>query len=157
MNILVQRRRQMLGVAFIAAFAGAAYYLAMLPFLTILGQLVIAILLGIVWRASFGVNDTLATGATFSSKKLLRIGIVLLGFRLDFSALVNAGAKGLIIACSCLAFAFVIILLLSRLAKIKRSLGVLLAAGTAICGASAIVAVAPQVKAKNEDTALAVA
>ena len=59
--------------------ASLAIQLAKLPFLSIMGPLVIAILLGMVWRMIFKENKKLEPGIQFSTKKLLRLGIILLG------------------------------------------------------------------------------
>lgn len=59
-----------LGVGLMLVIALAAKYLAGLPFLRIMGQLVIAILIGILWRSTIGVPDQIVAGTNFLSKKL---------------------------------------------------------------------------------------
>ncbi|SDL84080.1 YeiH family protein [Sediminibacillus halophilus] len=134
-----------------------ATYLARFPFLSIMGQLVLAILLGIAWRAIIGVPPTIMSGITFSNKKLLRAGIILLGMRLDLLDIYHAGLGVFTIAVVNVIFALITVYWLTRLFGINKKLGLLTACGTAICGAAAVVALAPQVKAKDSETAIGAA
>jgi uncharacterized integral membrane protein (TIGR00698 family) len=147
----------MKGILLTLALAMAARLIAGLPFFSILGQLVIAIMFGMVWRATAGVNSGLMEGASFSSKKLLRLGIILLGFRLNLSDIYNAGATVFMIAFANLVFALLAVYGLSRLFKVEKRLGILTACGTAICGAAAVVAIAPVIKANEKETAVGAA
>ncbi|MBD1383329.1 YeiH family protein [Metabacillus arenae] len=144
-----------IGVTFLLAMA--AKYLSEFPFLSIMGQLVIAIMLGIVWRATIGVKETFMPGVSFSSKKLLRTGIVLLGMRLNLADIYHAGLSVFIIAIINIAFALLVVYGLTRLFGVEKKLSILTACGTAICGAAAVVAIAPQIKAKDEETAIGAA
>ncbi|WP_409343523.1 YeiH family protein [Paenibacillus sp. MBLB4367] len=146
-----------LGLALTVGLAVIAKLLASLPYLTIMGQLVLAIVLGMVWRASVGVPVKAAPGIAFSSKKLLRLGIILLGMRLNWSDIAGAGPKAAAIAAINIAFALGVVYLLARLLGVDSRLGMLTACGTAICGAAAVVAVSPQLKATDEETAVAAA
>ncbi|WP_028548961.1 YeiH family protein [Paenibacillus sp. UNC451MF] len=147
----------MIGIALTLLIALAAKYLAGFPFLNIMGQLVIAILIGIVWRASIGVPTRAVAGTQFSSKKLLRLGIILLGMRLNLVDIVNAGPKVFLLAVIVIAFTLSVVYGLTRLFKVEKGLGILTACGTAICGAAAVVAIAPQINAKDEETAIGAA
>lgn len=146
-----------LGIGLTLVIALAAKYLAGLPFLSIMGQLVIAILIGILWRATIGVPDQIVAGTNFSSKKLLRLGIILLGMRLNLMDIVQAGPKVFLIAVIVIIFAISVVYGLARLFKVEKRLGILTACGTAICGAAAVVAISPQIKAKDEETAIGAA
>lgn len=146
-----------LGIGLTLAIAIAAKFLAKLPFFSIMGQLVIAILIGIIWRATLGLPARATAGITFSNKKLLRVGIILLGMRLNLMDIYNAGWKVFILAVLSIVFAFFVVYGLAKLFKVDKNLAVLTACGTAICGAAAIVAVAPQIKAKDNETAIGVA
>lgn len=146
-----------LGIGMTLVIAIAAKLLASVPYLNIMGQLVLAIVLGMLWRATIGMPTRAAAGITFANKKLLRLGIILLGMRLNLKDIYNAGIEVVIIAVLVITFAFLIVYGLTRLLKIDRKLGVLTACGTAICGAAAIVAIAPQMKAKENETAISVA
>ncbi|MBE1444288.1 YeiH family protein [Paenibacillus sp. OAS669] len=147
----------LIGIALTLLIALAAKYLSGFPFLSIMGQLVIAILLGIIWRASIGVPARAAAGTQFSSKKLLRLGIILLGMRLNLVDIVHAGPKVFVLAVIVIVFTLSVVYGLTRLFKVEKGLGILTACGTAICGAAAVVAIAPQIKARDEETAIGAA
>lgn len=147
----------MKGIGLTLLIALVAKVLSELPFLSIMGQLVIAILIGMIWRTAFGLRDEIHPGVTFSSKKLLRLGIILLGMRLNLWDIYNAGISVLIISAIVIVFALIVVYVLTRLFGVDKRLGILTACGTAICGAAAVVAIAPQVKAKEEETAVGAA
>lgn len=145
------------GIVMTLLIAIIAKYMSALPYLSIMGQLVIAILLGIVWRYSIGVPDRSVAGIQFSSKKLLRLGIILLGMRLNLLDIIHAGPKVFLSAVIVIAFTLPVVYGLARLFKIEKRLSILTACGTAICGAAAVVAIAPQIKAKDEETVIGAA
>ncbi|WP_445489282.1 YeiH family protein [Niallia sp. 03133] len=145
------------GVGITALIAIAAKFLSKLPFLSIMGPLVIAIMIGVIWRAVWGIDEKIQTGASFSSKKLLRIGIILLGMRLNIVDIYHAGISVGVIAVICMVFSFFIVYVLARFFRVGKTLSILTACGTAICGAAAVIAIAPQLKAKQEETAVAAA
>lgn len=145
------------GLLLTLALAAGAKYLAMLPLLGVMGQLVLAILLGIILRAAAGVPERAAPGIQFSAKKLLRAGIILLGLRLNITDIIQAGPKVLAIAVIHIVFTLITVYLLGRSMNIDRRLGILTACGTAICGAAAVAAVAPQIKADDNEIAVSAA
>jgi len=145
------------GILLTLLIALAAKYISTFPFFSILGQLVIAILLGMAWRAAFKVQDAWQVGISFSSKKLLRFGIILLGMRLNLADIYHAGVSVFLIALLDLVFALVIVYGLAKMFHVERKLGILTACGTAICGAAAVVAIAPQIKANEKETAVGAA
>nr|WP_169081933.1 YeiH family protein [Paenibacillus sp. PL91]MBC9198562.1 YeiH family putative sulfate export transporter [Paenibacillus sp. PL91] len=144
----------LLGVVITMVIAVAAKYIAMLPFLSVMGQLVIAILLGIAYKRVAGVPEHAVGGIAFSSKRLLRFGIILLGLRLNLFDIAIAGPKVLAIAIINITVTIFVVYGLSRWLKIDKKLGILTACGTAICGAAAVVAIAPQLKASDNETAI---
>ena len=145
------------GILLTLLIALVAKYIATFPFLSILGQLVIAIILGMTWRATFKVQDSWQVGISFSSKKLLRFGIILLGMRLNLADIYHAGANVFLIAVINLLFALIVVYGLTKIFKVDQKLGILTACGTAICGAAAVVAIAPQIKANEKETAVGAA
>lgn len=145
------------GIGITLIIAIIANYAAKLPFLSIMGQLVIAIIIGMIWKQAIGVPSHLQKGVTFSNKKLLRLGIILLGMRLNLIDIYQAGISVFLIAAICLVFTLFVVYGLTRWFGVGKRLGILTACGTAICGAAAVVAVAPQVKAKDEETAVGAA
>ncbi|MDQ0194390.1 YeiH family protein [Paenibacillus wynnii] len=131
--------------------------LAALPFLSIMGQLMLAILLGILLRAIVGVPHQAVSGITFSSKRLLRVGIILLGMKLNLGDILHAGPKVGAIAVINIVFTLFTVYGLTRWLKVDRKLGLLTACGTAICGAAAVVAISPQIKASDNEIAVSAA
>ncbi|MBM4763575.1 putative sulfate exporter family transporter [Bacillus sp. B15-48] len=135
-----------------------ASQIAKTPFFSIMGIMIISILLGVIWgnlpSIRMPVNTSL--GINFSSKVLLRVGIILLGFRLNLMDIVQAGMAVFIIDLLVITFTLLFILYLGKIFKTDKNITTLVAAGTAICGAAAIVAIAPVIKGKQEQTAIAV-
>ncbi|UOY94085.1 YeiH family protein [Ectobacillus sp. JY-23] len=142
------------GITITLALAIMAKFAAQLPLLHIVGQLVIAMILGMLWRSAGGTPNV---GTAFSSKVLLRFGIILLGMRLDFQDIVQAGPKVFLIAVIHIVFTIAMIYALTKWLGGDEKIGILTACGTAICGAAAIAAIAPQVKASEEETTLGIA
>lgn len=159
-TLVIQKKKRFgfsQGIGITLLIAIVAKYLAELPFLNIMGQLVIAILIGMVWRAAIGVPHDAIAGTNFASKKLLRFGIILLGMRLNLVDIAKAGPKVLVIAAVVITFTLFVVYGLTKVFKVEKKLGILTACGTAICGAAAVVAIAPQVKAKDDETAVGAA
>ncbi len=145
------------GIGITLIIAVLAKLLSGIPFLSIMGQLVIAIIIGVVWSATIGLPAQYQQGVSFSSKKLLRAGIILLGMRLNLADIYHAGLPVFLIALINILFALFVVYGFSRLFGVDKKLGILTACGTAICGAAAVVAIAPQVKANDDETAIGVA
>ena len=117
----------------------------------------LAIILGMLVSNLRALPKAVQPGLKFSVKKLLPLGIILLGARLDFLALVKVGLEGLILSVLETAVALALLLLLTRLLKLPQKLGILLGVGTAICGGTAIVATAPVIEAEEKDVVFSVA
>lgn len=152
-----KRQEFMQGISITFVLAVVAKYLAGFPFLSIMGQLVIAILLGMLYRGIIGVPQQAMKGISFSSKTLLRYGIILLGMRLNLVDIVHAGPKVLAIAIINIVFTICAVYGIAKLFKVENRLGLLTACGTAICGAAAVVAISPQIKANDDETAIGAA
>jgi uncharacterized integral membrane protein (TIGR00698 family) len=153
------------GLALIAALALLGKGLATLPVFSIIGPMVAAILLGMAWttliepklRFSHTRSNGIFAAKVFASKHLLRTGIILLGMRLDFGALRQAGfhlfgTELLLVTLTLLCGYW-----LARRAGVERPLAMIVAGGTAICGAAAAVAIAVQMRARSEQTVVGVA
>ena len=124
---------------------------------TPLGAVAIAMVVGLMIRNIFKMPDMCLAGASFMVKRVLRLAIILLGARLCFSEVLAIGSRALMIVIICITLAILLVAYISRLIKLPPRLGSLIGVGTAICGNSAIVATAPVIKAKDEETAFAVA
>jgi uncharacterized integral membrane protein (TIGR00698 family) len=90
-------------------------------------------------------------------KRLLRIGIALLGAQLSLGQVLRTGGKAVVVVALCIALAILAVRFVSMRMGLSDRLGTLLGVGTSICGVSAIVATAPAIEAKQEETSLAVA
>ncbi|MCU7493877.1 MAG: putative sulfate exporter family transporter [Ignavibacteria bacterium] len=108
-----------------------------------------------------GIAFSLSTGNPFQEKtgrlthKLLQFSVIGLGFGMNAMAALDAGKKGFIFTVSGIAFTFTFGFVISRILKVDRKTSYLISAGTAICGGSAIAAVAPVIDAKHENTSVA--
>lgn len=145
------------GVALAFALAAASYWLAMLPGLKVMGALTVALIVGIAWRAVAGLPDAAVPGTKLTARTILRAGIVLMGARLDFGLVAQAGPKVLLLDAVIIVLGIAGIYWITRRFGVDAKLGILVAVGTSICGASAVAAAAPVARANEEETTLAVA
>ena len=111
----------------------------------------IALLFGILFVNIFG--KVLETD-TFV-KKLLQYSIIGLGFGINLNTAIEAGSQGFLFTVSTIALVMIFGLLLAKILKIDKTIAQLISAGTAICGGSAIAAVAPILKANSKQTSVA--
>lgn len=134
------------GILFVALFALASLYLAEMSWLIKAGisSLVISIILGIIYSNTLRhhLPDLWVPGVQFSAKQLLRLAIILYGFRVSFQQIAAVGIEGLVID----VFIVTATLWLGywvgvKLLKLDRHLALLITAGSAICGAAAVLAV----------------
>ncbi len=130
---------------------------AALGFAGLISYILVVILAGILIRNTVGVPAMFNPGISFCLKKLLRLGIILMGFRLSIFDVFKIGVWGIPIVAVCVVAGLVITTYFGRLLKLSDRLSTLIAVGTSICGASAIVAIAPGIKAKDEEVSYAVA
>ncbi len=86
---------------------------------------------------------------------LLQFSVIGLGFGMNVGVALEAGKTGLIYTVIGISATFILGYLISRIFKVKRKTAFLISTGTAICGGSAIAAVAPIVEAESEDTSVA--
>lgn len=134
-----------------------AHNLVSIPLLSIPGPLVIAILVGIAWRALMGIPKYAGTGISFASKKLLRYGIILMGVRLNLDAILAAGPQIILLDASIIILAISIICYLGKVFAAEKKLSLLTAVGTGICGAAAIAAIAPIINSNEDETVVSIA
>ncbi|NKX22013.1 YeiH family putative sulfate export transporter [Alteromonadaceae bacterium A_SAG2] len=125
-----------------------------------LSALTLAIIFGIV------VGNTLfpkiaqhtAVGVDFSKNTLLRAGVILYGFRITFQQVIDIGWLGIAIDLLMITLTFTIAVQLGiHLFKLDRQTAVLIGAGSSICGAAAVMATEPVVKAQAHKVSVAVA
>ena len=141
----------------------AGILLAKLPYANLIGALVLALLLGILMQfLPERTRQKASGGMGFISNKFLRLGIILLGFRLDLEKLAAAGIKTILVAALAVAGTISLTYWLSRKFGAEDELAFLSACGCGVCGAAAVMGVSPQITAadearKRENEVLAVA
>lgn len=145
------------GVALSVVIALGARELAQLPGLTVLGPMILAILIGVLFRALVGLPVNIKPGIAFSARWLLRGAIIIMGVRLHFGRVLELGPTVLLLDAVVVFAALAIITALGRFFKLAPRLTTLIAAGTGICGAAAIAATAPVIDANEEETAFSIA
>lgn len=151
-GVLVAITLALLARGFADALAHGAGGLPKFP----LSPVMCAVLLGMLWRNTLGVPAWAAAGLKWAMHQLLRTGIALVGLRLTLLGATSIAATAFPVALTCLLFALLVGLTLSRLLGVPQRLGVLLAIGTAVCGATAVVAMSPVIRARHAETAFAV-
>lgn len=124
---------------------------------TPVSAVMLAILLGLVVGAVRPLPQAFGPGLQFAVKKILRLGIILLGIRLTIFDVLKLGVYGVPIVVLCVLGALFFTTYANRWLKLPERLGTLIAVGTSICGVSAIVATGPAIDAEDEEVAYAVA
>jgi uncharacterized integral membrane protein (TIGR00698 family) len=155
------RKGTISGIIFVAIFAAAATSIAQISFIHNLGisPLVIGIVLGIFYANTLHqhIPSEWGTGITFSGKKILRFAIVFYGFRITFQQIMDVGLSGFTVSLIMLSTTFLLGTYLGIKAfKMDRETSMLTAAGGAVCGAAAVLATEPVLKAEGYKTAVAV-
>jgi uncharacterized integral membrane protein (TIGR00698 family) len=111
-----------------------------------------ALLAGLVFGLTFTHPYQADSGDL--ARFLLKASVVALGFGMNLHEVIRAGRSGFIFTAAGIAFAMILGLLLGRIFKVEKTASFLITAGTAICGGSAIAAVAPIVQASDEEIAV---
>jgi uncharacterized integral membrane protein (TIGR00698 family) len=119
--------------------------------------IMLAILLGVLVRNTVSVPLSLQPGIAFGLRRVLRLGVVLLGIRLSLGQLGGIGLQSLPVIAGVVISALLVVTFLARRLGLSPRLGTLIAVGTSICGATAIVATAPAIGAKDNEVSYAVA
>jgi uncharacterized integral membrane protein (TIGR00698 family) len=121
-----------------------------------ISPILLAILVGLAIRNTVGLPSVYEAGVHLCLKRILRVGVALLGIRLSLTAMGTIGLSALPIVIGCIASALLLVNWISRAVGLPRRLGTLIAVGTAICGNTAIVATAPVINASEDETSYAV-
>lgn len=124
-----------------------------------LSPMVVGIILGMLYANSLRNNlpDTWVPGIAFCGKRVLRFGIILYGFRLTFQDVVAVGFPAIIVDAIIVCGTILLGVLVGRLLKVDRSIALLTACGSGICGAAAVLGVDGAIRPKPYKTAVAVA
>jgi uncharacterized integral membrane protein (TIGR00698 family) len=117
----------------------------------------VAIVLGLLIRNLLPVPATVGVGLKFCTTTVLRLGIVLVGIKLSVIEMARLGAAGVPVVLAAIATGLLLVTRFNRRLGLPPRLGTLIAAGTSICGVTAIVSTAPAIDADERDVAYAVA
>ena len=145
------------GILLCVGLGLAAQQLATAPVLHVLGSLTLALVIGIAVRSAAGPLTWSDAGSRFCARPVLRLGVCLMGARLDFALVARVGPRVLLLDVALICVGLAGIARLARTFAVPARLATLLAVGTSICGASAVVAAGSVTRADEQDVTLAVA
>ena len=119
----------------------------------------------LIWSLAIGaliantglVRPSFEPGIRTASRTVLRLGVALLGIRLSLGTVGDLGPRTIVVILGSLVITFAVTLLLGRVLGVSGPLTLLIATGTGICGASAIVAMESVSEASREEAAFALA
>ncbi len=148
------------GILLIVLFSCSAFYIAESDVVRRLSfsPLIVGIILGMLYANSLRnrLPATWVPGIKLCSKQVLRLGIVLYGFRLTFQQVVAIGLPAIAADCIVVAGTIGLGLLFGRLLRLDRDTTLLTATGSAVCGAAAVLGAEPVVRSEPHKTAVAV-
>lgn len=149
------------GVLLIFLFSCAAFYIGSAEIFQrlSLSPMIIGIILGMLYANSLRNNlpETWVPGIQFCSKRILRLGIILYGFRLTFQDVMAVGTAGIVIDCIVVTVTILGGVWLGRMLKMDRDTALLTSIGSGICGAAAVLGAESAIQTKPYKTAVAVA
>ncbi len=155
------RKGTISGIVFVALVAASATFIAGLEPVKALSisPLVVGIVIGIFYANTLHNHfpQSWETGIVFSAKKILRFAIVFYGFRLTFQQIVDVGAAGITVSALMLTTTFLLGTYLGmKVFGLDRDTSMLTASGASVCGAAAVLATEPVLKAEGHKAAVAV-
>jgi uncharacterized integral membrane protein (TIGR00698 family) len=152
----------MLGIFLVAVLATFATLLSKLSIFqdNNIGPLIIGIILGLIYAHTVSEKfpSSWKPGIVFSTKKLLRVAIIFYGFRLTFQDISDVGIPSVFISILIVVLTFLLALYVgTKVLKMDKEITILIGAGSAICGAAAVLATESIINAKPYKSAIAVA
>ena len=111
-----------------------------------------ALALGLI--LAFTIGNPFPSETKKTTKYLLQVSVVLLGFGMNLASVVKAGKDGILFTIATIFGTLVLGFLIGKLLKINDKISALISSGTAICGGSAIAAVAPAIDADADETSV---
>ena len=145
------------GLGLTGVIALGAFALRQIPGVAMFSPMILATVIGMLVHNLVGTPAAAKPGVTFSLKRILRLGIILLGFQLMLAQIVAVGAIGVGIILVTLAATFLFTKAMGRVIGVDAKLAELIGAGTSICGASAVIATNTVTEGSDADVAYAVA
>lgn len=156
MDTATERARLLVpGLALVAAIVVVSDHIP--DYVSGTSALIWALALGAVIANSGLLRPSMAPGIRVSSRRILRIGVALLGIRLSLGTVGDLGLRTIVVIIGSLVVTFAATLAIGRLLGVSKPLTLLIATGTSICGASAIVAMESVSEANREEAAFALA
>ncbi len=143
------------GIILSVAIAALSVFLESLLPVHVIGSAVIAMFIGMIFNRFLQSTDIFSTGIKFTSKKILKFAIILLGLSLNITTVLQVGKMSLTVMIFTLLTCFGGGYFIGRALKLNWKLSSLISAGTGICGGSAIAAIAPTIDADDNDVAYA--
>lgn len=143
------------GMALAVLVAAVASVIEHLLPIHLVGAAVIAMFIGMLLNHFLKDKAILSAGLKFTSKKILKLAIVLLGLSLNITTILNVGKMSLLVMVFTLLTCFGGGYFIGRALGLNWKLSNLISAGTGICGGSAIAAIAPTIEADDNDVAYA--
>lgn len=161
MSLVGLNRTALPGLGFVALLSAIAFWFASLPAVNALSlsPLIFGILIGGLMRNVLGslIRPSFQPGIIVSAKLVLRLAIILYGFRLTFGQIADVGVPGLFLDLIVVSFTLIIGTLIGvHLLGMDKDLAVLTSVGAAVCGAAAVVATEPVVRSQPHKTSVAV-
>ncbi len=154
-NLCIRLAKPIPGITLAVAVAALACWLESLLPIHVVGAAVIAMFIGMLLNTWLGGNAVIASGLKFTSKKVLKFAIILLGLSLNITTILNVGKMSLAVMAFTLLTCFGGGYFIGRALGLNWKLSNLISAGTGICGGSAIAAIAPTIDAEDNDIAYA--
>jgi uncharacterized integral membrane protein (TIGR00698 family) len=145
------------GVFLTIVIASAAFSIRSLPGLSAVSPMILAVIIGMAVNSVIGLPERARPGIAIVVRNVLRAAIILLGLQLTIGQVANVGVMGIGIIAGAVISTMGFTIWLGRVLRVDRQLSHLIAVGTAICGASAIVAANSVTRARGEDVAYALA
>lgn len=159
--ISTQRAGVLHGVLFMALFACAASFIGQAQFLKAISisPLIIGIILGMFYANTLRSHlpEAWVPGIQYSSKRILRLGIILYGFRLTFQDVMAVGLPAITVDCIIVTVTILGGYWLGKALGMDRDLAMLTSVGSGICGAAAVLGAEATMQTKPYKTAVAVA
>ncbi len=147
-------KNNILGILVCLLIALPSYFLGKL--FPVIGGAVIAILLGMIIALFWNHKGRAADGIKFTSKYILQVAVVLLGFGMNLSVVLQTGKQSLPIIICTISTSLLIAWILHKVMHIQSNISTLVGVGSSICGGSAIAATAPVIDADDSQVAQAI-
>lgn len=160
-TINIHRLGKLYGILFVGLFAISSYFLAGISWFSQHGisPLIIAILLGMTYSATLRsqLPHHWIPGIQFAAKRILRVAVVLYGFRITFQQVASIGLVGFCLDVLIVGLTLLLGTLIGiKVFKLDRDTSLLISSGAAICGAAAVLATEGILKSEAYKTSIAV-